>query len=102
MTYSKEKANKLKAEFAYIIGKPYFPYGDEGKEFKISNLEVSLLKRKPINEFHDETSNPKKFENGENWRVVVVIEQKGESKIEKDLEDVLKRLKIKHDIKDVK
>lgn len=42
MNYSKSKAEKLVTEFDYLKTKPYFPYGKEGKEFKITELKAVL------------------------------------------------------------
>jgi hypothetical protein len=102
MTYSPLKAAKLKKEFKYIIGQSYYPFGKEGREFKITGLKEELeygynLARLAVN---GDEKRKKEFEEGKNWRVVVTIKG-GKDVIEKDLEEVLKVLKIRHDIANI-
>lgn len=47
--YTKLKAEKLVAEFNYLIGKEYFPFGIEGRVFNITELKAILSKLKNIN-----------------------------------------------------
>ncbi|APY12163.1 hypothetical protein BWZ22_13430 [Seonamhaeicola sp. S2-3] len=91
MNYSKSKAEKLVTEFDYLKSKPYFPYGKEGKEFKITELKaVPKLGAESFAE-------PPIPENEIIWYVLVLITHNNET-ISKDLKDVLKTLKIDNDI----
>ncbi|APY12178.1 hypothetical protein BWZ22_13505 [Seonamhaeicola sp. S2-3] len=99
MNYSKSKAEKLVTEFDYLKSKPYFPYGKEGKEFKITSLETI---NKLGAERYAKSDSKKQYKEPikENYHVLVVISD-GETEIRKDLVDVLSRLKIQHDIDNV-
>ncbi|WP_445956411.1 hypothetical protein [Yeosuana sp.] len=105
MNYSKSKAEKLVTEFDYLKTKPYFPYGKEGKEFKITELKAvpETIKKRVENfskpESYFEQKN-KELAQGYNWFVKVTISD-NETIIEKDLKDVLSRLKIQNDIDDI-
>ncbi|WP_136480486.1 hypothetical protein [Cognatitamlana onchidii] len=91
MNYSKSKAEKLVTEFDYLKTKPYFPYGKEGKEFKITEL-------KAVQKFSAESfAIPPTPENEIIWYVLVFMKHDNET-INKDLKDVLKTLKIENDI----
>ncbi len=104
--YSRNKAEKLKKEFGYLKGKSYFPYGKEGKECKIEDLNLSVKKVNTMTpEFHaygEGNPNYEKEENerlalDNNWNVNVIISD-GEEEIINDLEDVLSKLHIRHNI----
>ena len=103
--YSKLKAEKLFKEFDYLKTKSYFPFGLEGQEFKI--IELKIIEPK-ISDFDSEVlkkRHPKDFENklsetkekSIEWKVIVIITNKTD-KIEVELEEVLKVLKIRNDI----
>ena len=103
--YTKVKAEKLAKEFNYLKMKPYFPFGLEGREYKITDienrlpelqfspLELEVIKKNPNFKNKSIEANEK----GANWKVLVIITDK-KDKIEVELEDVLKVLKIRHDI----
>ena len=94
MNYSKSKAEKLVTEFDYLKTKPYFPYGKEGKEFKITELKaVQKLSTESLSE-------PKISENKTVWYVSVSMTD-NETTLTKQLKEVLSRLKIPNDIQDV-
>lgn len=105
MTFSKQKAEKLVTEFDYLKTKPYFPYGKEGKKFKITELKsvAEKTKRTPENmakaltdkNFFEQSD--LKLSKGNNWFVKVIISD-NDITIEKDLTSVLERLEIQHDI----
>lgn len=100
--YSQQKANKLVREFKYLIGESYYPFGAKGREFKITNIEVNL---KPLNIHPTKMYSSKKPKEewqkehslGKNWNVNLQIENADE-KLTSDLQNVLKKLGIKHDI----
>lgn len=103
--YTKVKAEKLATEFNYLKTKSYFPFGPEGREYKITDIENKLpeLQFSPF-ELEVIKKNPNfknlkivEYEKGANWKVIVNITDKvDEIKIE--LEQVLKVLNIRHDI----
>lgn len=103
--YTKVKAEKLTQEFNYLKTKSYFPFGLEGREYKIQDIENRLPELQfDLVELEVIKKNPsyktKKIEineKGANWKVFVIISDK-EDIIEVELEDVLKVLKIRHDI----
>ena len=103
-----QKAEKLVKEFDYLKSKPYYPYGKEGKEFKIDSLFAipESAKRTPetmalMRQDKDYIDNKnKELAQGDNWYVKVIISD-SITKIEKDLKDVLSRLKIQHDINNI-
>lgn len=90
VVYSKKKAEKLAKEFGYLKGKLYFPFGEEGRTFTIDSIETrehgTWIERN-----HGE---------GKDWDVMVKIKDQNEE-LEKPLEEVLKSLKIKHDIENM-
>lgn len=104
--YTKVKAEKLAQEFKYLKTKSYFPFGLEGREYKITDIEnklpelqfspveLEVIKRNP----NFKNANIEAHEKGANWKVIVIITDK-KDKIEMELEEVLKVLKIRHDIK---
>ena len=103
--YTKVKAEKLAKEFNYLETKSYFPFGSEGREFKISRIENWLLELEfsPV-ELVIIKKNPnyknkkiEEYENGANWKVFVIITDKGDD-IKLELEEVLKVLQIRHNI----
>lgn len=103
--YTKVKAEKLVTEFNYLKTKSYFPFGLEGREYKITGLENRLpeLQFSPFElEIIKKNQNFKNKsieanEKGANWKIIVIITDK-KDKIEIELEEVLKVLKIRHDI----
>ncbi|MDO6739382.1 hypothetical protein [Wenyingzhuangia sp. 2_MG-2023] len=104
--YIELKSEKLKKEFDYLVGKSYYPFGKEGREFKIKKI-ISELKPLKINHSHlvaNQKENPyykeeleQQHKNGENWNVMLVIENSNDS-MKEELEVALKNLKIRHDI----
>lgn len=108
MNYSKLKAEKLVTEFDYLKTKPYFPYGKEGKEFKITELKAfpETTRRTPENRAKEMKNknffkqNDKELAQGNNWFVKVIISD-NDIILEKDLKDVLSRLKLENDIDDI-
>ena len=108
MNYSKSKAEKLVTEFDYLKNKPYFPYGKEGKEFKITEIKAfpETTRRTPENRAKEMNNknyfkdNDIKLAQGYNWFVKVIISD-NDTILEKDLKDVLSRLKIQNDIDDI-
>ena len=92
--YSKNTAEKLLKELSYIKGKLLYPFGAEGKSFKIAELSVSEYSSYPeaLALMH---SNPEEYEKKKRFRVLVKAQSADES-VTKDLEDVLKELKIKY------
>ena len=103
--YSKLKAEKLTKEFDYLKTKSYFPLGQEGREFKITDLktrepqisylESEVLKKRHPGDYENKLAETK--EKSIEWKVIVIITNKTD-KIEVELEEVLKVLKIRHDI----
>jgi len=106
--YSKLKAEKLTKEFDYLKNKSYYPFGLEGREFKITLIEIKLNEF----DFHPfmvevDKKNPKykqqvleNHQNGNNWKVILTISNSNDI-INLELEVVLKSLKIIHDISKV-
>ena len=104
--YSKFKAEKLIIEFDYLKNKSYFPFGLEGREFEITFIETKLdelvfdypmlqvNKRKNPNYEQETLEN---HQNGNNWKVILTISNSDDI-IKVELEEVLKVLKIRHDI----
>ena len=104
--YRQVKAEKLSKEFNYLKTKSYFPFGTEGREFKITDIEKRLpeLQFSPlmlqVNKYKNpnyKTESLEEHQNGENWKVIVIITDE-KDKIEVELEEALKVLKIRHDI----
>jgi hypothetical protein len=103
--YSKLKAEKLTKEFDYLKTKSYFPLGTEGREFKITDLktiepqiyhlELQVLKKQHPGDYENKLAEKK--EKSTEWKVAVIITDKTD-KLEVELEEVLKVLKIRHDI----
>jgi hypothetical protein len=103
--YSKLKAEKLTKEFDYLKTKSYFPLGTEGREFtitdlktiepQISHLESQVLKKRHPGDYENKLAEKK--EKSTEWKVAVIITDKTD-KLEVELEEVLKVLKIRHDI----
>lgn len=103
--YSKLKAEKLIIEFDYLKNKSYFPFGQEGREFKITDLktrepqisyvESEILKKRHPGDYENKLAEKK--EKSIEWKVTVIITDKTD-KVEVELEEALKVLKIRHDI----
>lgn len=100
--FSENKANKLVEGFDYLIGKSYYPYGDDGAEFKISKL---FVKKQVIDvDFPNEVNLDILLDSEEssdipnkNCKVYLEI-VRGEEVYNIELEKALKRLKIKYNI----
>lgn len=103
--YTKIKAEKLAKEFNYLKTKSYFPFGLAGREYKITDLEnrlpelqfspieLEIIKKNP----NFKNKNIEQNEKGANWKIIVIITDK-KDKIEVELEEALKVLKVRHDI----
>lgn len=107
--FTKLKAEKLVKEFTYLKTKSYFPFGLKGREFKIADLEYKLpeLNLNPNTVHINKRDNPnyveereEKHQNGENWKVIVTIKN-ATDKFEVEILEVLKVLKIRHDIEKI-
>jgi len=105
--YSKLKAEKLIVEFQYLLEKEYFPFGIKGRKFIITELKSKLINF-PITNFPKhyakKNANPEYLEQlnlehseKNNWIVEVIIND-NEDAFPKELNEVLKVLKIKTDI----
>jgi CO dehydrogenase nickel-insertion accessory protein CooC1 len=104
--YSKLKAEKLTKEFDYLKTKSYFPFGIEGREFKITLIETTLDElvfdhiMLHVNKYKNPNYKQETLENhqnGNNWKVILTISHSDDI-IKVELEEVLKVLKIRHDI----
>ncbi|MBW4362823.1 hypothetical protein [Flavobacterium taihuense] len=103
--YSKLKAEKLIIEFDYLKNKSYFPFGPEGREFKITDLkitepQISYVESLILKKRHPGDSENKLTEEKEKsieWKVTIIITDKTDT-LEVELEESLKVLKIRHDI----
>ena len=104
--YSKLKAEKLTKEFDYLKTKSYFPFGPEGREFKIKLIEIMLDElvfdhlMLQVNKYKNPNYKQEaleKHQNGNNWKVILTISN-SEDIIKVELEEALKVLKIRHDI----
>ena len=104
--YKKLKAEKLVKEFDYLKTKSYYPLGPEGREYKITDLEIQLpdLEISILMKEVHKRKNPnykeqmdKEHHDGANWKVLVIISD-NKDMIKIELEKVLKVLKIRHDI----
>lgn len=104
--YSKLKAEKLTKEFDYLKTKSYFPFGTEGREFEITSIEIKLDEfifdhlMLQVNKYKNPNYKQETLENhqnGNNWKVLLTISNSDDI-IKVELEEVLKVLKIRHDI----
>ena len=104
--YSKLKAEKLTKEFDYLKTKSYYPFGREGQEFKITLIKTTLdelvfnhtkLRANKGKNPNYEQETLENHQNGNNWKVILTISNSADL-IKVELEDVLKVLKIRHDI----
>ena len=105
--YSEQKAGKIIVEFQYLIGKEYFPFGIEGRKFMITEIKSKLINF-PIKNYpkhyaqkntapeHIEKLNLEHMKS-DNWIVEVIIKD-NDDEFPKELNEVLKVLKIKNDI----
>lgn len=103
--YNKDKAENLVKEFKYLIGKPYFPFGKDGREFKITDVKSDLPKliinwtKKQVNSDNPyfEQEQEKEHTEGLNWNVILFAENNADN-LKVELEEGLSKMDIKHDI----
>lgn len=94
--YSDAKADKLIKEFAYLIGMPYYPFGEKGRVFKIESLK-RINTNGTTTDMWQEVSRASGFSNPIYFDIVVSIGD-GTDMFTLTLVETLQALNIRHDI----
>ncbi len=96
--YSENKADKLIKEFSYLIGMPYYPFGEKGRVFTIKEIQKIVSNEMPevkkmIMKAYDADAD---LSSG--CQIEVTIGDNKEDSFKLTLIETLQALNIRHDI----
>lgn len=96
--YSEAKADKLIKEFTYLIGMPYYPFGEKGRQFTIKEIQKVVSNEMPEFKKMAMKAFDADADLSSGCQIEIVIGDEKEDSFKLTLIETLQALNIRHDI----